>query len=69
MKKNLNKFLKDHENEPAKVVTKIWTSDALITQLLNFALIVDASKNFKFDKSEYEFFENYLSNFLSTKSL
>ena len=50
----------EYKNNPEKVVTLIWTSSTKITKLINFALIVDAAKHFDyFDKSEYEFFEDY----------
>ena len=44
----------------------IWTSDAQIAQLINFALIVDACKEFNFNKKKSEFFEKYLSKLIYT---
>ena len=67
----LEEFIKscflEYEDEPEKAVTKIWKGFTLITQLLNFALILDSAKNFKFDKSRLTFFEEYLSKFYQLK--
>ena len=39
-----------YKSEPSKVVTMIWNNSYLVSRLINFALIVDAGKQFKFDK-------------------
>ena len=43
-------FYERYKSEPSKAVTMIWTNSYLVPRLINFALIVDAGKQFKFDK-------------------
>ena len=61
MKEKINECYKKYKKEPAKWVTMIWTSSSELTKLINFSLIIDAWKNFKFDKSDYTFFKSYIS--------
>ena len=61
MEKKVNKCYKKYKKEPAKWVTMIWTSSTELTKLINFSLIIDAWKNFKFDKSRLNCFRDYIS--------
>ena len=61
MESKIIEFYKKYKKEPAKWVAMIWTSSGELTKLINFALIIDAWKNFKFDKSRLKFFEGYIS--------
>lgn len=46
--------MKNPEN-PNNVLIKIWTKFSEVTRLINFALVIDASKNFEnFDASNFE---------------
>ena len=51
----------ENKDDPAKVVTKIWSSQQKITKLINFALIIDAGKWFSFDKNDMEYFKDHIA--------
>ena len=52
----LNYYKKFGEDDQAKCVTMIWTSDRLITKLINCALVVDAINQYGYDKNLFQFY-------------
>ena len=59
----ISEILNNHIEKPEKVITLILTTFPNIMKIINFALIIDAAKNFKFEKSRFTFFSNYLSKY------
>ena len=48
--KDIIRYYEKDKSEPIKVVINIWTNSYLVSRLINFALIIDAGKQFEFDK-------------------
>ena len=48
--KDIMNVYERYKSEPSKAVTMIWTNSYWVPRLINFALIVDAGKQFKFNK-------------------
>ena len=54
----IKSLYESNKSDPSKAVTMIWTNSQLVSRLINFALIVDAGKQFKFDNKDMDFFKD-----------
>lgn len=65
MYESIDKFVKDHEDDPVTAIMHIWTQWTKVTKPINFALILDSYYTFKQAGWDIDYVKSELSKFLS----
>ena len=53
-------FYESFKDDQAKFVTMVWTSDRVITNLINCAVVVDAATTYGYEKAKFTYYYNVI---------